>query len=114
MDCEYEGMLKCCVCVLSSTSSFAECVSTTLHLLLRCKDHDATDMQKRAMLLFKNQSSADVTEYLPIALYYLHTDAELKVKGKFDIAYLIAKHYLASTKMKPLCELKERHWLNEG
>lgn len=106
MDCEYEGMLKCCVCVLNSTSSFAECVSTTLHLLPRDKDHDATDMQKRAMLLFKNQSSADVT--------YLHTDAELKVKGKFDIAYLIAKHYLAFTKMKPLCELKERHWLNEG
>ena len=33
---------------------------------------------------------------------------------KFNIAYLIAKHDLAFTKMKPLCELEERHGLNRG
>ena len=35
-------------------------------------------------------------EYTPIAkaLCNLDTDAELKVKRKFDIAYLIAKHNL--------------------
>ena len=43
--------------------------------------------------------------------YCLHADAELKVKGKFDIAYLIAKYDLAFTMMKPLCELEERHEL---
>ena len=46
--------------------------------------------------------------------YCLHADAELKVKGKFDIAYLIAKHDLAFTMMKPLCELEERHELDGG
>ena len=48
------------------------------------------------MLLFKKQSSIDVTEYTPIAKaqYNLDADAELKVKRKCDIAYLIAKHNL--------------------
>ena len=73
------------------------------------KDHAATDMHKRAMLLFKKQSSTDVTEYVPTAkaLYNLDADAELKLKRKFDIAYMIAKHNLAFIKMKPLCELEE-------
>ena len=31
------------------------------------KDHAATDMHKRALLLFKKQTSTDVTEYAPIA-----------------------------------------------
>ena len=37
-----------------------------------------------------------MTEYTPIAkaLYNLDADAELKVKHKFDIANLIAKHNL--------------------
>ena len=37
-----------------------------------------------------------MTEYAPIAkaLYNLDADAELKVKRKCDIAYLIAKHNL--------------------
>ena len=34
--------------------------------------------------------------------YNLDGDAALKVKRKFDIAYLIAKHNLAFTKMGPL------------
>ena len=38
----------------------------------------------------------------------------LKMKRKFDIAYLIAKHNLAFTKMGPLCELEERHGVDLG
>ena len=46
------------------------------------KDHAATDMHKRAMLLSKKQSSIDVTEYGLIAntLHNLDGDASLKVK----------------------------------
>ena len=53
------------------------------------KDHAATDMHARAMLLFKKQSSSDVTEYAPIAkaLHTLDADAESKIKRKFDIAF---------------------------
>ena len=51
------------------------------------------------MLLFKKQSLSDVTDYTPIAkaAHNLDADAELKVKRKFDITYLIAKHNLAFT-----------------
>ena len=37
------------------------------------KDHAATDMHKRAMLLSKKQSSSDVTEYAPIATILMVT-----------------------------------------
>ena len=33
---------------------------------------------------------------------------------KFDVAYMIAKEGLAFTKMKPLCQLQERHGVNLG
>ena len=36
------------------------------------------------------------------------------MKREFDIAYLIAKHNLAFTKMGPLCELEERHGVDLG
>ena len=51
-----------------------------------------------------------MTEYVPIAkaLNKLDADAKLKVKRKFDNTNLIAKHNLALTKMKSLCELEER------
>ena len=58
------------------------------------------------------QSSWVVTEYAK-ALHNLG-DAALKVKWEFDIAYLIAKHSLAFTKMGPLCELEERHGVDLG
>ena len=66
----------------------------------KLRDHAATDMYKRPVLL-----SRDVTEYAPI----VDCDTALKVKREFNIAYLIAKHKLAFTKMGPLCELEERH-----
>ena len=65
---------------------------------------------------FKKQSSSDVTEYAPIAkaLHNLDAEAAMKVKSKFDIAYLIAKTNLAFTKMGPLCELEQRHGVDLG
>ena len=55
-------------------------------------------------------------KYAPIAnaLHNLDGNAALKVKRKFDIAYLIAKHNLAFTKVGPLCELEERHGVDLG
>ena len=36
------------------------------------------------------------------------------LRKKFDIAYFIAKEKLAFSKMKPLCELEERHGADLG
>ena len=57
------------------------------------RDHTASDMHARAMLLLKKQSLSDVTEYTPIAkaLHTLDSDAEGKLKRKFDIAFFISK-----------------------
>ena len=38
----------------------------------------------------------------------------VKVKWKFEIAYLIAKENTAFKKMKPLCDIKEKHGVNFG
>ena len=107
--------MKCCVCA-EFNEKFQGMHSSKNLQASSYKDHAATDMHKRAMLLFKKQSSTDVTENAPIAkaLYNFDTDAELKVKRKFDIAYMIAKHNLAFTKIKPLCELEERHGVDLG
>ena len=109
VDREYIATLKCCVCAefnekLRGMRNYnpAFVVGSKNLTASSYKDHATTDMHKRAMLLFKKQSSADVIEYAPItkALYKLDADAELKVKRKFDIAYLIAKENLAFSKMK--------------
>ena len=80
------------------------------------KDHTASDMHKWAMLPFKKQQGSDITDYAPIAkaLHMLDTDAEAKVKRKFDIAFFIAKENLAFTKMGPLCELEEQRGVDLG
>ena len=55
------------------------------------KDQAASDMHAaQAMVLLKKQSSSNVTEYAPIvrALHTLDSDAEGKLKCKFDIAFL--------------------------
>lgn len=36
------------------------------------------------------------------------------IKKKFEVAFTIAKNNLALTKMKPICELEERHGVNLG
>ena len=52
-------------------------------------------------------------EYAPIAraLHKLDNAATGRIKCKFDIIYLIAK---AFAKMRPLCELQERHDVDLG
>ena len=123
VDREYVAMLKCSVCnefndklIGMRNYNPAFVVGTKNLRASSYKDHAATDMHKRAMLLFKKQRGSDVTEYAPIAkaLHTLDADAELKVKRKFDIAYLIAKENLAFNKMGPLCELEERHGVDLG
>ena len=71
------------------------------------KDHAATDMHKRAMILFHKSRSSDVAEYALItrALSTLDPDTASKLKRKFEVAYLICKEGLAFTKMSALCEL---------
>ena len=66
--------------------------------------------------LLKKQNSSDVTEYAPIAnaLHTLDSDAERKLKCKFDIAFFISKKNVAFAKMGVLCELEERHGVDLG
>ena len=82
------------------------------------KEHPETDMHAHATLLFKKQASSDVTEYAPIAQVMakslMDTATSESMKRKFDIAYMIAKENLAFTKMKPLCEIEERHGVMLG
>ena len=80
------------------------------------KDHAATDMHKRAMILFHKSRSTDVAEYAPIAraLSTLDPDTASKLKRKFEVAYLICKEGLAFTKMSALCELEEKHRVDLG
>ncbi len=48
------------------------------------------------------------------ALSGLDKGTEEKVRKLFDIAYFIAVEGLAFSKMKPLCELQQRHGVNLG
>ena len=80
------------------------------------KDHAASEMHKRAMLLHTKSKSSSVVEYAPIARAFatLDRDAESKLKRKFEIAYLICKEGMAFTKMAPLCALEEKHGVDLG
>ena len=82
------------------------------------KDHAATDMHCHAMILLKKQLSSTSTEYAPIAKVMASSTMDKAatecVKRKFDVAYIIAKENIAFTKMKPLCELEERHGVQLG
>lgn len=80
------------------------------------KDHAATDMHKRAMILFHKSRSTDITEYSAIAkaLSTIDPDTECKLKRKFEIAYMICREGLAFTKMAALCELEEKHGVDLG
>ena len=40
--------------------------------------------------------------------------ARASIKWKFDVVYMIAKDKLVFMKMKPLCELEERHGIDLG
>ena len=80
------------------------------------KDHAKTDMHERAMVLSKKEQSQNICDYSPLARSFFHMDseAEAKIKRKFDLAYVMAKENIAFTKMKPLCQLEERHGVDLG
>ena len=114
-DCEYVATLKCSVCIEFQDKLCGMCNYSNAFIggskNLRAssfKDHAASDMHARAMLLLKKQSSSDVTEYAPIAkaLHTLDYNAEEKLKRKFNIAFFISKENLAFAKMGALCELE--------
>ena len=99
--------LKCAVCsrfndklvsMRNDLPAFVKC--TTNIRTSSFKEHVATDMRARAIVLFKKQQSSTVCEYAPIAKALLqpsmddHTKASLK--RKFDVAYMIAKEKLYS------------------
>jgi hypothetical protein len=80
------------------------------------KDHAASDMHARAMLLLRKDSSASVADYAPIAkaLHKLDQASEAILCKKFEVSYFIAKQNLAFVKMGPLCELLERQGTSLG
>ena len=58
----------------------------------------------------------DVREYAPItkALSMMDEASREKMIKKFEVAFMIAKNNMAMTKMKPICELEERHGVDLG
>lgn len=69
-------------------------------------------MHERAMVLLKRT----IPDYSPLArsFYCMDSEAETKIKRKFDLADVMAKENIAYTKMKPLCQLEERHEVDLG
>lgn len=86
---------------------------TTNNKLSSVKDHAVTEMHHRALLLLKTEDAVDLRERAPIAksLFQPKTDevTQLRIKRKFEIAYVIAKEKLAMTKMVVICDLKDSH-----
>ena len=73
-------------------------------------------MHARAMTLLKRDRGVDIREYMPIARVPSTMDeaSREKTKKKFEVAFMIAKNNMAMTKMKPICELEERHRVDLG
>ena len=71
------------------------------------KDHAASEMHSRAMILLKKNQSVNIHDYSPIAWALSMMDAMSKerMKWKFNIPFMISKENMAFTKMKPICEL---------
>ncbi len=80
------------------------------------KDHAATTMHKKAMILSKQQQGVNLVEYSPIAsaLPTLDEGSRQVMTKKFEIAYMMAKEKLSFIKMKPFCMLEEHHGVNLG
>ena len=123
LDRDHVASLKCTVCIrfedkINSCRNFNPAfIEGSQNLRASSyKDHAATDMHKRAMVLFHKSRSTDVSDYAPIAraLSTLDQETALRLKRKFEIAYLICKEGLAFTKMSALCELEEKHGVDLG
>ena len=122
-DREHVATLKCSVCFrfndrLCGARNYSQAyiVGSTNLCTSAFKEHAASDMHKRAMVLLKKSQGADVVEYAPIArmLTTLDAEAEMKLKRKFEIAYFLCKENLAFAKMSPLCALEEKHGVDLG
>ena len=124
-DCDRVVTLKCTVCsrfrerlqpMRNYRPGFIEGMSNVRTSTF--KDHADTDMHKYTMVLLKKAQSSGPREYAPIAraLGQSSMDAAstTKIKRKFETAYVIAKEKLAFAKMKPICELEERHGADLG
>ena len=107
-DCDHMLSLKCAVCsrfndklvsIRNYRPAFVE--GTTNIRTSSFKEHAATDMHTRTMVLFKKQQSSTVCEYAPIAKELLQPSMDEHTRGslkrKFDVAYMIAKEKLAFT-----------------
>ena len=100
-DREHVGTLLCSICTrfnnrLRGVRNYnqAYIVGSTNLRTSSFKEHAASDIHQRAMVLFKKSQCTDVAEYAPIArmLTELDAEAEMRLKRKFELAYLkIAK-----------------------
>ena len=108
-DREYVATLKCSVCIEFPRQAVWMCnynsafIGRSKNLQASSfKDHAASDMHARAMLLLKKQSSSDVTEYASIAkaLHTLDYDAEEKLKRKFNIVLFPRKMWHCYVSLK--------------
>ena len=117
---EHVALLKCAVCgrfeeklrgCRNYNSAFV--VGAANLRVSAVKDHAATEIHKRSMMLLRKSRSRNV-EYAPIAkaLSTLDLDTASKMKRKFEIAYMLCKEGLAFTKMEAVCELEEKHGVN--
>ena len=86
--------------------------------MLVFKEHAETEMHKQIIALYMKQHSTNVCNCAPIARSLLQPLMEeatrIKLKQKHEISYLIAKEIIASKKLKPLCNIKEKHGVHIG
>ena len=115
IDRDHVLCLSCCVCKqfeekLTSMRNYnpAYIVGSKNLRASSFKDHASSEMHSRTMLLLKKAQSTDVCEYAPIAkaLHVMDSASQQAVKKQFDVAFVIAKEYMAMTKMKVICELE--------
>ena len=124
-DRDHVALLKCSICsrfkcqlvsIKNFRATFIEGSSNVR--VSSVKDHAVLDMHTRAMLLFKKSEACVPSEFSPIAraLAQSSMDAstKAKIKRKFEAAYFVAKENLAFTKMRPICQLEERHGVDLG
>ena len=82
------------------------------------KDHAESDMHSRAMLLFKKSQASAPSDFSPIAKALAQSSMDestkRKMMRKFETAYFIVKEKMAFAKMRPICQLEERHGVNLG
>ena len=96
LDRDHVAMLKCSVCArfkekLRGCHNYnpAFVVGTKNLRASAFKDHAATEMHKRSMILLRNSRLSDVTQYTQVAkaLSTIDPDTESKLSCKFEVAY---------------------------